>query len=74
TGYPNGLAGESIPLPGRLMAINTVYKALTTDRPWKQALSHDDAVRVIVAGKGAQFDPALVDVFADVVGEMLPAA
>ena len=74
TGYPHGLAGEAIPLPGRLMAINSVYRALTTDRPWKPALSHDEAVRIIVAGRGRQFDPALIDLFAEVSGELRTAA
>ncbi|MDR0621684.1 MAG: response regulator [Deltaproteobacteria bacterium] len=69
SGYPSGLAGEAIPLPGRLMAINTVYHALTTDRPYKKALSHSEAVRVIVNGKGSHFDPVLVDVFAQVADE-----
>ncbi|MDR2302404.1 MAG: response regulator [Deltaproteobacteria bacterium] len=69
TGYPSGLAGEAIPLPGRLMAINVVYHALTTDRPYKKALSHDEAVKVIIEGKGSHFDPVLVDVFAQVADE-----
>ena len=74
TGYPHGLSGEGIPLPGRLMAINSVYKALTTERPWKQAKSHEEAVQIILAGKGRQFDPTLVDVFAQVAVEMQPVA
>jgi putative two-component system response regulator len=70
TGYPAGLAGEDIPLPGRLMAINSVYHALTTERPWKKAMSHDEAVRVIVEGRGTHFDPALVNVFAEVADRL----
>jgi putative two-component system response regulator len=69
SGYPQGLAGEAIPLPGRLMAINMVYHALTTDRPYKKALSHDEAVKVIIDGQGTHFDPLLVDVFAQVADE-----
>jgi putative two-component system response regulator len=69
SGYPSGLAGEDIPLPGRLMAINVVYHALTTERPYKKALSHEEAVKVIISGKGTHFDPVLVDVFAEVASE-----
>ncbi|MDR2366607.1 MAG: response regulator [Deltaproteobacteria bacterium] len=69
SGYPSGLSGEAIPLPGRLMAINAVYHALTTDRPYKKALSHAEAVKVIIEGKGTHFDPVLVDVFAQVADE-----
>jgi putative two-component system response regulator len=66
TGYPNGLAGENIPLPGRLMAIADVYDALVSDRPYKKALSHEEAVLIILEGKGTHFDPVLVDVFEQV--------
>jgi putative two-component system response regulator len=69
TGYPSGLAGEDIPLPGRLMAINVVYHALTSKRVYKQPLSHEEAVRVILEGKGTHFDPVLADVFAEVAEE-----
>ncbi|MDR2386669.1 MAG: response regulator [Deltaproteobacteria bacterium] len=69
SGYPSGLAGEAIPLPGRLMAINVVYHALTTDRPYKKALSHDQAVKVIIEGQGSHFDPVLVEVFAQVADQ-----
>jgi putative two-component system response regulator len=74
TGYPAGLKGEDIPLPGRLMAINSVYQALTTDRPWKRALSHDEAVRIIEEGQGTHFDPLLVGVFVEVADAFRPAA
>jgi putative two-component system response regulator len=63
TGYPCGLSGEDIPLLGRLMAIADVYDALTSDRPYKKAFSHDDAVRIILDGRGKHFDPALVGLF-----------
>lgn len=66
TGYPCGLKGEGIPLLGRLMAIADVYDALRSDRPYKRAYSHDDAVRVITDGRGAHFDPVLVDLFLNV--------
>jgi len=63
TGYPYGLAGEDIPLLGRLMAIVDVYDALIADRPYKKAFSHEEAVRIIVDGQGTHFDPALVGLF-----------
>jgi putative two-component system response regulator len=74
SGYPAGLAGEEIPLAGRLMAIDKVYQALTADRPWKPAVSHEQAVRVILDGKGTLFDPLLVGVFAEVADTLSPAA
>jgi putative two-component system response regulator len=66
SGYPNGLAGEAIPLPGRLMAIADVYDALISERPYKKAFSHREAVQIILEGKGSHFDPILVDVFEQV--------
>jgi len=66
TGYPDGLAGDDIPLPGRLMAIADVYDALISERPYKKALPHQEAVRIILEGKGNHFDPILVDVFEQV--------
>jgi putative two-component system response regulator len=63
TGYPNGLAGEDIPLPGRLMAIADVYDALASERPYKKPCTHEEAVRIILDGRGTNFDPFLVDVF-----------
>jgi adenylate cyclase len=62
-GYPLGLAGEEIPLAGRLMAIADVYDALRTKRVYKPAYSHNKARNIIVAGRGAQFDPDVVDAF-----------
>ena len=63
TGYPHGLAGEEIPLLGRLMAIADVYDALTNNRPYKKAFRHEEAVRIILEGRGKHFDSALVDIF-----------
>jgi putative two-component system response regulator len=69
SGYPGGLAGENIPLPGRLMAIADVYDALTSDRPYKKAFCHEDAVSIIMEGKGTHFDPVLVGVFEQVADQ-----
>jgi putative two-component system response regulator len=63
SGYPNGISGESIPLLGRMMAIADVYDALTSERPYKKAFSHEDAAEIIREGAGSHFDPALVDIF-----------
>lgn len=63
TGYPSGLAGTAIPLEGRMMALVDVYEALTSERPYKKAFSHDEAKRIIEEGSGTHFDPIIVDVF-----------
>jgi len=63
TGYPDHLRGEEIPLQARMMAIADVYDALISERPYKTALSHDDAMQNIVKERGAQFDPELTDLF-----------
>jgi response regulator RpfG family c-di-GMP phosphodiesterase len=63
TGYPDRLAGESIPLAARLVAVADVYDALRTRRVYKPALAHNTAVLTIVEGSPGQFDPALIDAF-----------
>ena len=63
SGYPYGLTGEKIPLLGRIMAIADVYDALVEERPYKKPYTHDEAVKIILDGKGNHFDPALVDLF-----------
>jgi len=65
TGYPRGLKGNDIPLLGRIMAIADVYDALISVRPYKEALTHEEAVRIIVEGSGTQFDPTLVELFVE---------
>ena len=62
-GYPSGLKGEEIPLPGRLMAIIDVYDALTNDRPYKKAFTHERALEIIRDGLGTKFDPVLCEIF-----------
>jgi len=63
SGYPKGLKGEEIPLPGRLMAIVDVYDALISKRVYKSAFTHEEALLLIKEGKGKHFDPSLVDAF-----------
>jgi PAS domain S-box-containing protein len=62
-GYPAGLAGEAIPLVGRIVAVADVYDALTHDRPYKPAWAPERAIQEIERGSGAQFDPAVVEAF-----------
>ena len=61
--YPLGLAGEEIPLAGRIVAVADVFDALTHERPYKEAWSISDAVAEIVSQSGRQFDPAIVEAF-----------
>ncbi|MCL2579019.1 MAG: response regulator [Oscillospiraceae bacterium] len=69
TGYPNGLKGEEIPLLGRIMAIADVYDALVTNRPYKKAFPHSQAVTIIRSNRGVHFDPNLTDLFLKVHSE-----
>jgi CHASE2 domain-containing sensor protein len=63
SGYPEGLRGDQIPIPGRLMAVADTYDALTSKRVYKSQLSHEEAVQIIVEAKGSQFDPDVVEAF-----------
>jgi putative two-component system response regulator len=63
SGYPLGLKGEEIPLVGRMMAIADVFDALVSVRPYKPAMSPEEARKIIVESSGTHFDPRLVDVF-----------
>ncbi len=63
SGYPEGLAGENIPLSARIMAIADVYDALISERCYKKAMSKEDALEIIRGESGSHFDPALVTVF-----------
>jgi len=65
SGYPNGLAGDAIPLVGRIVAIADVFDALTSVRPYKKAWTEEEAVNFLREQKGRHFDPHLVDLFAD---------
>jgi putative two-component system response regulator len=63
TGYPNKLAGNAIPLPGRIVAVADVFDALTTERPYKKAWSLDEARSFILTNAGVHFDPVCVAAF-----------
>jgi diguanylate cyclase (GGDEF)-like protein len=61
--YPNGLAGDEIPLEGRILAVADAYEAMTSDRPYRAALSEEEARAELEDGIGTQFDPQVVSVF-----------
>jgi CHASE2 domain-containing sensor protein len=69
TGYPNGLKGEDIPIPGRIMAVADVYDAITHYRGYQGESSHEDAVRVMIGDRGTHFDPDVLDAFLEVQEE-----
>ena len=69
TGYPAGLKEDDIPLEGRLMAIADVYDALISVRPYKKAITHEDACKIIEDSAGSGFDPVLIEVFKKVEPE-----
>jgi diguanylate cyclase (GGDEF)-like protein/putative nucleotidyltransferase with HDIG domain len=72
TGYPDALAGERIPLWARIVCLADVYDALTSDRSYKAALSHDAAIEVMRRDVRRQFDPALFSLFEDVARTSAP--
>jgi putative two-component system response regulator len=71
SGYPEGLAGDTIPTSARLMAVADVYDALISERVYKSAMSHGEAMKVIAAGRGSHFDPDIADAFADIEQQIL---
>lgn len=73
-GYPQGIGREDIPLSARIMALADVYDALTSKRVYKDAISHDAAIEIILAGRGSQFDPLIVDCFMEDADEFLVIA
>lgn len=73
TGYPRGLAGEEISLPGRLVALADVFDALVQRRPYKEAWKLDDAVEDIMGESGHHFDPKVVEAFSRLDPEELIA-
>lgn len=66
-GYPNGLQKEAIPLFSRILAVADAYDAMTSDRPYRKALSKEYAIAEIVKGSGTQFDPEVVKLFLEVI-------
>ncbi|MBX3096611.1 MAG: HD-GYP domain-containing protein [Fimbriimonadaceae bacterium] len=70
-GYPQGLKGEQIPLPARVFAVVDVWDALTSDRPYRGAMPHEEAKALILDGSGTQFDPTVVAAFISMLDEEL---
>jgi len=66
-GYPDGLAGEAIPLPARIVAVADAYHAMVSDRIYRKALPREQAVAELQKGAGSQFDPKIIQVFLGLV-------
>ena len=71
-GYPHGLRGTEIPLGARIVAVADAYHAMVHDRPYKRALSHDEALDEIRRHAGTQFDPKVVEVFCAIYAQVVP--
>jgi putative nucleotidyltransferase with HDIG domain len=74
TGYPDGLKGEAIPLESRIVFAADAYNAMTTDRPYREALSREEALEELAASAGTQFDPRVVVALAVVIESGVPVA
>jgi putative nucleotidyltransferase with HDIG domain len=72
-GYPHGLAGEAIPLTARVLCVADVYDALTSQRSYKRAFTHEEAIAIMRKDVGTQFDPALFPIFEAVADSMAAA-
>jgi diguanylate cyclase (GGDEF)-like protein len=71
-GYPHGLKGSEIPLGARIVAVADAYHAMVHDRPYSEALSHEQALDELRRNAGTQFDPAVVDVFCTIYADAVP--
>ena len=69
SGYPQGLAGDDIPIPARLMAVADVYDALISRRVYKQGMPHEKAVQIMTEGRGTHFDADMFDAFVEIQEE-----
>jgi HD-GYP domain-containing protein (c-di-GMP phosphodiesterase class II) len=68
-GYPSGLKDEEIHIGARIMAVADAYDAMTSNRPYRQALVPEDVVEELMTGSGAQFDPQCVEAFIQYISE-----
>jgi putative two-component system response regulator len=69
SGYPDGLKGEAIPIGARIVAVVDAYDAMTHDRPYRLALSHEGAVQELIRCRGTQFDGRLVELYLQIIGD-----
>jgi putative nucleotidyltransferase with HDIG domain len=74
TGYPRKLRGEQIPIGARILAVVDCFDALTSDRPYRPAMSEAEAIDIIVERRGTMYDPSVVDTFLSVYRDIAPAA
>jgi putative two-component system response regulator len=74
TGYPWSLGGEEIPLEGRIACVADVFDALTQDRPYRAAYTHEEAVEIMIHGYGTRFDPRVFDALIASLDQILAAA
>jgi putative nucleotidyltransferase with HDIG domain len=72
SGYPRGLRGSDIPIGARILSVVDCYDALTSDRPYRAAMSDQQALAIIRARRGSMYDPAVVDVFEQVARDITP--
>src|SRR5919201_5329785 len=68
-GYPTGRAGDEIPLEARVLAVADAFDAMTSDRPYRRALSHDEALAEVERCAGTQFDPEIAEIFIELFSE-----
>jgi putative nucleotidyltransferase with HDIG domain len=71
-GYPDGLKGEAIPIGARIISVADAYQAMTEERPYRRAFTHDMAAKQIAAGSGSQFDPKVVEKFLELYPISMP--
>ena len=70
--YPDGLAGEAIPLPARIIAVADVFDALAAERPYKAGMPVEKVQAILREGRGSHFDPDLADAFERVLQRRYP--
>ena len=74
SGYPQGLSGTHIPIGARILSVVDCFDALTSDRPYRRALSENAAIEILVAHRGTMYDPTVVDTFLRVYRELQPSS
>jgi putative two-component system response regulator len=74
SGYPEGLAGDAIPIPARLMAVADVYDALISRRVYKDGMTHEQAVHIMLEGRGSHFDADMIDAFIEIQQKFIAIA